>query len=202
MKKILIKNLALIVLILNFNSCSQEEVSSQKQDSLDFSKIKIDLNKSSLGNEIKVFNYKDKAELITKINSSFNLIINDSRELIKNDSEVTDIIINISFKDGKAIISEITELDVKNKTIRKSVKYDNTKNSYVANRNLPYIADLASCPDGYTLVDSCSNVSGTKECVGSAVQSYLSDNISGIGDCANVQVQVGTFTTKVCGKTC
>ena len=202
MKNTFIKNLAFIILIFNFSSCSQEEVISQEQDSLDFSKIKIDLSKSDLGNEIKVFDYKDKKELISKIKSSINLIIKDSRELIKNDSEVSDVFINISFKDGKATISEITEIDTKNNIIRKSLKYDDSKNSYVAQRGGPFIADLASCPDGYSQIDSCSNVSGTEECVGRAVQSYLSENISGIGDCANVQVQVGTFTTKVCGKTC
>ncbi|WP_179375292.1 hypothetical protein [Winogradskyella wichelsiae] len=202
MKKTFIKNLALIVLIFNLNSCSQEEVISKEKDLFNFSKIKIDLSKSDLGNEIKVFDYKDKKELISKIESSFGLIIKDSRELIKNDSEVSDVFINVSFKDGKATISEITEIDTKNDIIRQSFKYDDSKNSYDAKRGGPYIADLASCPNEYSQVDSCSNVSGPEECVGGAVQSYLSNNISGIGDCANIQVQVGTFTTKVCGKTC
>lgn len=203
MKNTFIKNLALFILIFNLSSCSQEEISSQKQDSLDFSEIKIDLKKSFLGKEIKVIDYKDKTELITKINSSFNQIIVDSRELIKDKSEVSDIILNINFSDGKAIITNIVEYNIKTKEIINAHYLNPESNTYL--RYPPNDIDnldYASCPDGYTQVDSCSNVSGTEECVGSAVQSYLSDNVSGIGDCANIQVQVGTFSTKVCGRTC
>uniref|UniRef100_UPI00404B8F23 hypothetical protein n=1 Tax=Gelidibacter sp. TaxID=2018083 RepID=UPI00404B8F23 len=202
MKTTFINSLSLIILIFSINSCSQEETIKQDQVSLDFNDLKINLSNSSFNNQIKVFDFKDKSEMIAKINPSFNQIIEDSRELIKNNSEVTDVIITISFKDGKALISEIIELDIKNNIIRQSAKYDNSKKSYIANRGGPFNPNFANCPSGYTELASCSNINNPSECAGNAAQAYFSENVSGIGDCANVQIQVGTFTTKVCGKTC
>ncbi|AXG71786.1 hypothetical protein KORDIASMS9_04044 [Kordia sp. SMS9] len=199
---LLIKSFALIILMVSIYACSEESTNTQDQTDIDFSNIEIDLSKSSFGKAINVFKYTDKEELLGKIDAAMHHIITDSNDLIKN-SETTDLLLDINFSDGKAVILGIIEFNSDTKKILSAHYFDQKTNTYAKSvpGDLENI-DLARCLQGYTQLASCGNLSNPQQCVSNAVASYLSAEISNIGDCANVQVQVGTFTTKVCGKNC
>jgi len=51
----------------------------------------------------------------------------------------------------------------------------------------------------------CSNLQSKQrieECVADSVKSFLSENINGISDCANIQVSVGLTSTNVSFNSC
>ena len=100
MKKIILGLLSFTFLL----SCGGQEDSVEK---VDLTKMKIDLKNSKLNGEIKLFTFNNTKELISEIDEAINLITEDSKEIIKNNSEVTNVITNISFINGKAIISKI-----------------------------------------------------------------------------------------------
>jgi len=198
----LLKSLTLIALLLSVNSCSEESTNNEELDTVSFGDFDIDLSKSSFGNAIKVFDYTDKKDLGNKLDKAMYQIITESNDLIKH-SETTDVILNIVFSDGIAIISKIIEFNSNTNKIISANYFDRKTNAYA--KSVPgdlSNLDLARCPNGYTQLASCGNLSNPQQCVSNAVSSYLTAEISSIGDCANVQVQVGTFTTRVCGKSC
>ena len=167
--------------------------------------MKIDLKNSKLNGEIKLFNFSNTKELISEIDEAINLITEDSKEIIKNNSEVTNVITNISFINGKAIISKILFVNNNTKKIIEGYELDTNSNTYaLLSRKINWDEILVGggCPTGYSQLASCGNFSNPQTCVGNAIQTYLSANISGSGDCANVQVNVGALNTRVCGRTC
>ncbi|MEM6722052.1 MAG: hypothetical protein AAF611_22175 [Bacteroidota bacterium] len=201
-KNMVVKSFALLMLFVSVNSCEKESTDREEQNTIDFSDFEIDLSKSSFGKEIKVFDYKDKKDLIHKIEKSMHQIISESNDLIK-DSETTDVILDITFSGGKAFISSIIEFNSDTNTVISANYFDQKTNAY--QKSVPGDSDnldFARCPEGYTQLASCGNLSNPQRCVSNAVASYLTAEISNIGDCADVRVQVGTFTTRVCGKTC
>jgi hypothetical protein len=198
MKKIILGLLSFTFLL----SCGGQEDSVEK---VDLTKMKIDLKNSKLNGEIKLFTFSNTKELISEIDEAINLITEDSKEIIKNNSEVTNVITNISFINGKAIISKILYVNYKTKKIIEGYELDTNSNTYaLLSRKINWdeILGGGGCPNGYSQLASCGNFSDPQTCVGNAIQTYLSANISGPGDCANVQVNVGALNTRVCGRTC
>lgn len=183
-------------------SCEGQEDSVEK---VDLTKMKIDLKNSKLNGEIKLFTYSDTKELISNIDEAINLTTEDSKEIIKNNSEITNVITNISFINGKAIISKILYVNYKTKKIIEGYELDINSNTYArlpGDINWDEVIGGGGCPTGYSQLASCGNFSNPQTCVGNAIQTYLSANINGPGDCANVQVNVGALNTRVCGRTC
>lgn len=202
MKKTIFSFFVLVGLI--FNSCSQDGVSNESQNELDFSNIKIDLDESFLANKNVLFNFENKTELIERITPAFHEIIADVRKLVENDSEVSNVILDISIKEGKVTIAQIHEINIETKRVLRSVKIENVEaldDSRIGGFPFPKF-DISSCPDGYTEIERCSNLGNPQNCVAGDVSSFLSSNIVGPRDCANVQVNVGTSSTVVCGANC
>ena len=67
---------------------------------------------------------------------------------------------------------------------------------------LEEILDGAPCPHGYERLARCNNFGNVQRCVGNVLAEFLSDNLDSTGDCANIQINVGTLNTTICGQTC
>lgn len=198
-----IKLLAVLFLIISFTACSNEEKSTDKID-LTGMDIKIS---SRLGDDPFLFEYADLAELENKAKETAASLIEESLETI-NEGFFTNVIITFSYKNGKALISEFYLLNTRDDYIEGKIADDEATQTFYAPSSAALLLVLdnyvngSNCPQGYTMVNSCSNTGNTKGCVGGAVESYLSSNISSVGDCANIQFKVGLLNTRVCGKTC
>jgi hypothetical protein len=199
--KILITVLT-ILSITFFISCNNQDGDMINQEKNIFKGINIKLPDSFL-NKIKLFDYSNNIEE-SKISKSIGYIIDDSKELIKSDPNVTNITFNIRISDGEAIVSEIFMLNG-NKIYKKyqfnknTDKYQNVTSNKA--QNSPDGPEI-SCPEGYTSLGKCSNLGDVRECISKKISVYMATHLSSIGDCANIQVSIGTFSTKVCGKTC
>ena len=71
----------------------------------------------------------------------------------------------------------------------------------IAHENITF--EAGNCPNGYSSLGTCGNFNQNQsDCLGSLTQTYFSDNLSAIGDCAEVRLIVGTLSTRACGRTC
>lgn len=200
------KKLLFAFLVLFALSACEKKTENERK--IDLSNIKIDLKDSKLGGELVLFKYDNTSELFNQLTKSISVLNNDSKEILDKNSEVTNVVTNISFINGKATISKILYINEDQKKIIEGYEYESTTKTY---NRLPTDEESLNInwndaifgsysPSGYSEVASCGNGNNPKECVTKAVSSYLSTNISGVGDCANVQVNVGIMSTRVCGK--
>ncbi len=162
-------------------------------DDFDFSTIKIDLKISNVLSTYNETNFNKKSKEI------FLQIIKESNEVIKSNKKITQVVLNLKFVENKVYLESYAYLDSNKKIIS---KYIFNQNTYAKIPDLDGLFNGASCPKGYTQLASCGNLDETAACVSSAVGTYLANNISAVGDCANVQVNVGLFNTRVCGQGC
>jgi len=173
----------------SFLSCENENTEVKKDPNL--SDIKIDLSNMKVSNII--FEYKTNDELKSKTEDLIFSLVEESKEELKSDKKISYIFYEIKFEKGKAFFTEVASLN----------KESNSINEIYIQNNEAYKAGpltIASCPSGYTELASCSNFSNTSNCVSAAMQTFLSTNVTGVGDSAYVYVAVGYTSTKVCGK--
>ncbi|GEM_PF-2635628 len=197
-----------LVLLTSFTvflfSCKKQEKPS---DELKISSIQVDLSKSNLGGEIVLLKYSPDSkatDIKEALAKAIQITLDDANEILNNRKEISDIIMDIQFKNGKAVVTKTVYLNRKAKKIIEAYDLNTATNTYQKNA-LPWYEEIlhgAACPSGFTQVSSCSNMGNTQSCVTNAVSTYFTNNINSIGDCAVVQVQVGTLSTRVCGKKC
>ena len=181
--------LLLAIIALACNPKPEEDIVIEPD--LNLKNLKIDLKISDVLFEFNQENLKNKT--VEKMN---NLTF-ESRLLLNENPKATNVIYNLTIKNNKVYIDNVSLINVNNKKIIKSVKYHSK-----IEPDLDLLFNGARCPKGFSQVGSCSNVSGeTQECVGGYLAGYFSENISGVGDCATVQVNVGYFNTRVYGQT-
>lgn len=190
----LYSKLTLILLIcIGCGSCSEDDMTSQDVNLKD---INIDLSQSRIGGAITLgSNFTTTEDLVSKIESQMATVYIDTQARIASDKNITDVQLRIRVSNGTAIIDQI--VDGKNNVLVSAKTYDGT-----GYRVDPNVGMYASCPGGYERLGSCSNLSGTADCIASAMGEFLSANLGSIGDCAYVYVSVGTFSSSVCGKVC
>lgn len=193
------KKVVLLLLAIGIFACTNDDPSlTKKEKSTEFTTPTIDLNKTSFNNIIPFLKYKDKSELLKKLDHSIELYMTESLELVNSNSNVTDLIVNISFGDNKAIITNKIEYNSRTKRIVSGyyLNNDGTYSKYPPDAdNL----DIANCPYGFTQIAHCNNAPNGSDCVGEAMQEFYEDNAEA-GNCLNIQILTGTFTSKVCGK--
>ena len=200
MKKLFLPFLSIFILIII--SCEKQV---EETNNLDLSKMQINLEESRLGQTIVLAYYSDISDLQKKVGEITTSLIEDSNEILNNNNEITDVITNIKFSNGKAIISEVFYVNLDTKEIIEGYVLNEETSTYQkVDPNLGGFDDFisGSCPSGYSQIGSCSNLNNPQTCVGNSIQTFLTTNINSIGDCANVQVSVGALNTKVCGKVC
>lgn len=183
-------------------SCESHDKSNAK---VDLSGLEIDLKGSKLGGKVELFSYENTEELLGNIDKSVNLVIADAEEVLKNNSEITNVLVDISFTNGVAVLTKILYVNQNTKKLIEGYEFDVNTNSYAelpTDLNLEEVFSGANCPTGYSQISSCGNFSDPQTCISNAIRNYLSANINGPGNCANVQVSVGAINTRVCGKTC
>ena len=191
----------LSLLLLSAISCEKQEDESK----VDFNNVKIDLSQARFGSNPVLLHYADVPELLRSLNAPVNSIISDSREIMGQDSRVTDIISIVNFHDGIALLTHVYYLDENSRTVVGGYILDIRTSTYnpVSYGGIDWdsIFNGGQCPGGYSELASCGNFNNPQNCVASAMSTYMASNLSGIGDCVNVQVKVGALNTRVCGKT-
>jgi hypothetical protein len=196
MKKLFLTLIAISLTI----SCEKQDDAEAK---VDFKNMKIDLKNSKSGNEVVLFSYQNSQDIGVKLPNSIESTIVDAREIIKTNSEITNVITNISMTNGKAVITGIFYVNEKTKKIIEGYVLNSASNTYSRGEaGWPEIFDGASCPDGFLQLGKCNNFDSPKTGVASLIANFFGSNLNGVGDCANVQVNVGAISTRVCGKTC
>ena len=189
------KNLYLYVLLTTglLISCQKKE---HFNDGLNnqFNDLEIDLD--GMFGEGLVFGYVNNDESLTE---GFEILKKEFNEIKSQNNEVEFITIYLSNSENKILLDGYHIVSKDNTTIEFDHKNQND-NSRSEPVPVNYIA--AACPDGYESPGSCSNPGDTEGCITEKVGDYFRANLNGIGDCANVQVNVGVTGTKVCGTRC
>ena len=189
------KKTILLLAIALFFSCSQETTLQDDlvQERIDFSQLKVTLE-NPISNV--VFQYRDKQQLKEQLSSFVENITQESRELLKENEKIKNVVSLIRFQKGQAILVSFAYLDEEGKVIKSVAKAQRDSDP------LDEILDGAPCPDGYERIGRCSNIGNTQECIGNHLNDFLSENLSSVGDCAGVQINVGILNTTICGQTC
>lgn len=189
-------------------SCESEDKYNLKEQNK-AEQLSTSVNASKEGDTFTFMTYSSMQELQDKLPRAISLMLDDAQDIIAQDTRVTDAFINIKFSSGKAYLSEIVFYDSnKDEIIRGNIlNFDNMTYYPITNSTFPILWSglVGNCPTGYSSVGTCNTLEGAealKACVTSKVAAYMSASLSDIGDCANVQVSIGTFTTRVCGKKC
>ena len=192
--------IALLFFSISLISCENEETKTSNEKIID--EITVDLTASKLGDNVSLMTYSSLQELEDKIPELVSSILDDVEDEKNQDSRISDAFINLKFVDGKVFLSEIVFYDNINDLFISGLVLDfDTMLYQTINRFPPHLV-VGGCPSGYTSLGSCSNFSNPKACVANKISTFMSANISGMGDCANVQVSVGALATTVCGSLC
>lgn len=194
--------MALILFSVSFISCEKEETKSANEKIIDG--INIDLTASKLGDNFSLMSYSNVQELQDKLPEVISNLLEDIESEMNGDTRISDTFVNLKFENGKAIISEIVFFDNDSKSVISGfiLNYDTMEYESISVSTQDWVGLVGSCPSGYSSLGVCSNFSSPKECITKKLSDFLAANISGVGDCANVQVSVGSLATTVCGKTC
>lgn len=205
MKKEIMHYLAMSIMVTGLFtfSCKKNE---QYQGKKVLTPIRVNLYQSKLGKQILMLPYSSSTSAATpeSLEKAIKLTIEDAAGILKTRKEISDIILDISFKNGKAIVTRTTYLNKKQRKIIEAYLLDEASGTY-KQQNMPWyeeVLDGAACPAGFKQLAACSNMGNPTTCVSNAISTFLTSNINSIGDCATIQVQVGTLNTRVCGKTC
>ena len=204
MKKLNFLSVLLLSLVFVIvSSCNkQEDIASSK---VDFSNLDIKLDDLKI--EPTLFKYKDVKEIPNRLNRSIVLFVDEAKLMLAENKEATHVTMDVSIKDGKATVSRVFLIDAKNKKILSPNTTPGQDEAVIEKVALPDFDLLFNgrCPSGYTSIGTCSTIAKEAErnnCIGSALNSFLSSNIGAIGDCAETRVSVGVLKVQICGRTC
>lgn len=193
--------LSLVVSLFIF-ACSENKLN----DDFKIENINVDVSKMALNNSI-ISSYSDKNDFNEAFCKKINLMHAEILNEIKNSKEFDVVNLKLKAEQGRFIIEQIIFIDTKSNQVVKLIELVDSalievKKDQLSTRN-GESSLFGRCPQGWSTVGSCSNFGGnTQACVGNHVSAYLSAQISSVGDCARVQVSVGTLTTTVCGQSC
>ena len=192
--------IALLFFSISLISCENEETKTSNEKIID--EITVDLTASKLGDNVSLMTYSSLQELEDKIPELVSSILDDIEDEKNQDSRTSDAFINLKFVDGKVFLSEIVFYDKINDLFTSGLVLDFDTMLYQTINRIPPHLLVGGCPSGYTSLGTCSNFSNPKACVSNKISTFMSANISGLGDCAAVQVSVSSLATTVCGKIC
>ena len=192
--------IALLFFSISLISCENEETKTSNEKIID--EITVDLTASKLGDNVSLMTYSSLQELEDKIPELVSSILDDIEDEKNQDSRTSDAFINLKFVDGKVFLSEIVFYDKINDLFISGLVLDFDTMLYQTINRIPPHLLVGGCPSGYTSLGTCSNFSNPKACVSNIISTFMSANISGLGDCAAVQISVGSLAATVCGKIC
>ena len=183
-------------------ACEKQE----DESTVDFKDVKIDLSSARFGSNPVLLRYSDISELLRNLEVPLGSVISDSKDIMSADSRISNVISIINFHDGNATLTDVYYLDESRKVIVGGYILDDKTGKYntISYGGIDWdsIFNGGSCPQGYSQLASCGNFNNPQGCVATAMSTYMSANLSSVGDCVNVQVNVGALNTRVCGKTC
>lgn len=184
--------------------------SCNKQDDMNNSKVdfsSLDIKLDALKIEPTLFRYKDVKEISPRLSRSILLFVEEAKFMLDENKEATHVTMDVRIKDGKAIVSNVLLLDIKNKKILSPSASPEREGAVIEKVALPDFDLLFNgrCPSGYTSLGTCSTTAKAQDrsnCIGSALNSFYSSNLSGLNDCAETRVSVGVFNIQIYGRTC
>jgi hypothetical protein len=197
------KKLIPFVLLFLISTVSCEK--NQELDEVKFKDFKVNLSNAKITSNPYLIVYDDIPSLLDKLDSAIDDFYADILDEKNNDPRITDVLANIKFYDGKAIVTEIYFLDASKEELINGLVFDETLGTYQQVNtfiNWDIVLNGASCPSGYSQVGSCNNVNNPENCISNALNQYLSANLTGIGSCVDVNIKVGLINTRICGKNC
>lgn len=204
MKKLNFSSVLLLSLVFVIvSSCNkQDDIAGSK---VDFSNLDIKLDNLKI--EPTLFKYKDVKEIPNRLNRSIVLFVDEAKLMLAENKEATHVTMDVIFKGGKATVSRLFLVDAKNKKILSPNTSPRQNEALIEKVALPDFDLLLNgrCPSGYTSIGTCSTTAKEEErskCIGSALSSFLGNNLGAIGDCAETRVSVGVFNVQICGRTC
>lgn len=198
MKKIIVSFLTFTLLL----SCESHDNSNAK---VDLSGLDIDLKGSKMGGKVELFSYENTEELLGNIDKSVNSVIEDSEEILKNNSEITNVLVDISFTNGEAVLTKILYVNQNTKKLIEGYEFDVNTNSYAKFSpvlNMTDILDGTKSSDDFSQIVLNSNLNNPQTEISKAIQAFLSANIISSKDCANVHLNVGVINISISGKNC
>ena len=188
------KKMILLLAVIFAYSCSQENETLEELNTgaVDFSEMKLNLD-FRISN--KIFEYDDEEDWNSKLEQFTRNLQLESSEIIQEYAQVQNVVTLLEFKAGTAYLVGYAYVDDKGNIVESFSSF---------NKDEPLEETLggAPCPHGYERIGRCSNFGNVHRCVSEHLAEFLSDNLDSTGDCANVQISVGTLSTTVCGQTC
>jgi len=174
-----------IILSITLNSCNSEENEIETKNNSSWT-----LSENFLKDGVKLGSITN----IDKLNKSMSLLISEINEF----EEGYHIVYAIKTIEQDLYMTGYQIYDTNNALVK-----EEGKTSFLKIGG-PYISfDAGDCPEGYTSLGKCNNFSADRDdCLGGLAQNYFSESLSSIGDCAEVRLIVGAFTTRACGRTC
>ncbi|OIQ22059.1 MAG: hypothetical protein BM557_01385 [Flavobacterium sp. MedPE-SWcel] len=190
------------------NDSGQADTGSGEQtQEVSLKEIPVSLKKLNIGSQIILFSYTNVSEAQQLVDAAVADLIVDSKEDLGERTDATQMLTNVKISGGKAYVNEFLFYDENKQELVEGFYYDAATDSYKPHSapSLQFMSAAingARCPSGYEQLASCSNFNNPENCIGGALQSYLSTSLSSVGDCLDIHISVGLSKTRVCGKEC
>ncbi|MFL9844914.1 hypothetical protein [Flavobacterium rhizosphaerae] len=163
-------------------------------------------NSARVGDKSVIFNYSTLNELRDSCSIFTKRLVDDLRIDMQSISGCTRAIAQFESYNGKVQIKKFSFINENAGVILQSYTYNSSTNGYdtVYNQTAPN-SDLGECPTGWSTLAVCPNFLSATDfasCMGDAQQSFYNTNLNAVGDCAQIQVSIGTTALTMCGRTC
>lgn len=178
-----------------FFSCHDDATPiHQEEVAIDLSNLNIKLDQLDFSKPQLLFTYKNASDLTEKMQASNKEIAQEIDQLMQSKKDITNIVYNIKFSKGSAILTDFSLLDAKNKIVL------NDRQKDISDIDWDGIMNGAACPDGWTNQGSCASA----DCVSQTTEEILTGDggINSSGDCVTVRYNRGLFGVRICSSGC
>lgn len=192
----------------NDNSSNNQDLEQKaKNEEVILDEIPINLKSLNIGSQITLFTYANVSEAADAADAAMVELIREAKDDLADESGATHLFTNVKIANGKAYVSDILYYDANKDEFIGGHYYDDVTDTYEPYGIFPSPQTVSAfvngrCPNGYTQLASCGNFNNPEDCISNAMKSYLSANLSSMGDCVDVRVSVGLSKTRVCGRQC
>ncbi len=182
MKTAIKKLFVLSLLFITFSSCTEDNTTTQQDSVLNLEFSKNDFNFDIDIDTSLLMKYNNLNDFNKDIRSKINFLINDVRDEIKNDAALANVSFTLVASNGEVRIEDI---------------HTQSKNNLKING-----MGNGACPKGSTYLGRCKHNGKERDCLANLIATHLSAALTSVGDCSQVRVSVGLFSTSVCSSPC
>jgi len=168
----------------------------------DLSDMQFDFSNLRLADELVVFEYESVDQIPSDLERSINELIRDALEIIDNNEGTSNIAIGIDIGEGKAVINSVHYYKFQKVTEEYTRAETNGRSAFPIGTMINLFEEKR-CLGEWSEVASCKNnreqIAG---CLGENLHNFISENVTGLWDCAQVMIKVGLSNTVICGGGC